>query len=172
MKKYLLTLALAFGAGTLVIADAEARRLGGGASFGRQSQNVTRQAPPARQATPPSQQQAAPAAAPAAAGAAGAKAASPWRGMLGGALLGLGLGALLTSLGFGPAMASFISTLLMVGLLAMAAMFIYRMVTRRKTGMDQQRPAYAGCFRCCTAFQHKPITQRTLELVKTARCPP
>jgi predicted lipid-binding transport protein (Tim44 family) len=116
--------------------------MGGGSSFGRQSQSVTRQAPPAKQSAQPAQQSAAPAAP--AAGA--AKPASPWKGMLGGALLGLGLGALLSHLGLGSAMASMISTFLMIALLALAAMFIYRMVMRRKSGADTHRPAYAGAY--------------------------
>lgn len=125
------------------MSTAEARRMGGGGSFGKQSQSVN------RQATPPSQTQAAkPAAAPqnaagATAGAAAAKPASPWRGMLGGALLGLGLGALLSHLGLSGAMASLISSILMIALLALAAMFIYRMV-KRKSGNDPARPAFAG----------------------------
>jgi predicted lipid-binding transport protein (Tim44 family) len=62
--------------------------------------------------------------------------------MLGGALLGLGLGAMLSHFGLGGAMASMISTLLMVGLLAAAAFFIYRMF-KRKTDSDST-PGYAG----------------------------
>jgi predicted lipid-binding transport protein (Tim44 family) len=54
--------------------------------------------------------------------------------MLGGALLGLGLGALLSHFGLGGAVASMISTILMVALLALAAMFIYRMLRRKQNG--------------------------------------
>ncbi|MGV3652940.1 MAG: Tim44 domain-containing protein [Noviherbaspirillum sp.] len=150
MKKFLVALLVVGSASAMVVADAEARRMGGGGSFGRQSQGVTRQAPPAKQSATPAQQSASPAqqsAAPGAAGAAGAaKAASPWKGMLGGALLGLGLGALLSHLGLGPAMASLISTFLMIALLALAAMFIYRMVMRRRAGPGGPRPAYAGAY--------------------------
>ena len=64
--------------------------------------------------------------------------------MLGGALLGLGLGALLSSMGLGGAMASMISTILMVALLGAAAMFVYRM-WRKKTGNDNgMKPAFAA----------------------------
>jgi predicted lipid-binding transport protein (Tim44 family) len=66
------------------------------------------------------------------------KPASPWRNMLGGALLGLGLGALFSHFGLGGGM---LGTLLMVGLLAMAAMFLVRLF--RGKNADQQA-AYAG----------------------------
>jgi predicted lipid-binding transport protein (Tim44 family) len=69
--------------------------------------------------------------------------ASPWRGILGGALLGLGLGALLSHLGIGGALASVIGTVLTIALLALAAMFIYRLF-RRKNQPPALRPSYAG----------------------------
>lgn len=53
--------------------------------------------------------------------------------MLGGALLGLGLGALLSHFGLGGAMASAISSILMIALLALAVMFIWRMFKRKDT---------------------------------------
>jgi predicted lipid-binding transport protein (Tim44 family) len=142
MKKIMLGILFAVTALSLVITSAEAKRLGGGgSSFGKQSQNVSRQAPmQSNQAAAATK----PAAAPAAATPA-AKPASPWKGILGGALLGLGLGALFSSLGMGGAMASMLSTLLMVGLLALAAMFIYRMIRNRKGGQSGQ-PAFAGAY--------------------------
>ena len=92
------------------------------------------------------QNQAAPAkpAAPAAAPAAAAPKPSPWKGILGGALLGLGLGALLSHFGMGGALASMISTMLMVALFAFAAMFIYRMWRRRSEGNTATASAAAG----------------------------
>ncbi len=141
MKKFLLSLMVAVSALSVVVTEAQAKRMGGGGSFGKQSQNVSRQSAAPSQAAPTA---AKPAAAPQ---GTPAKPASPWKGILGGALLGLGLGALLSHFGLGGAMASMISTMLMVGLLAAAAYFIYRMVTRKngnaqaKTGFQ---PAYAG----------------------------
>lgn len=139
-----LVTAMLVGALTLTVglSSVEAKRMGGGGSFGKQSQSVN------RQALPPSGNQAsnvAKPAAPAAAGAAAAaKPASPWKGILGGALLGLGLGALLSHLGLGGAMASMISTILMVALLAAAVFFIYRMIKRKSGGSEPMRPAYAN----------------------------
>lgn len=140
MKKFLLTLMIAVGALSMVVTDAEARRMGGGGSFGKQSSNVS------RQATPPSQQQAAPMQRQNQQAAAANQAQKPsmWKGLLGGALLGLGLGALLSHFGIGGALASMIGTILTFALLAAAAMFIYRMLTRKSGGpAARMQPAYA-----------------------------
>ncbi|MFC5459638.1 Tim44 domain-containing protein [Massilia niabensis] len=148
MKKFLATAMLALTA-TAMIAEATARPMGGKRSIGRQSQAV-RQMPAPAPAAPMNRQQAAPApAAPvagAAAGAAGARAAqaakpSMWKGLLGGALLGLGLGALFSHLGIGGAIASFLSAVLMIALLALAVMFIVRMFRRKDTPAN---PAFQG----------------------------
>lgn len=143
MKKILIAFMVAISAASMVITEAEARRLGGGGSIGRQSQGISRQAP----AQQPSQNQMSSAKQQQPAAAPGAqsmpKPASPWRNILGGALLGLGLGALLSHLGIGGALAGIISTILMIALLALAAMFIYRMF-RRKNPEPQARHAYAG----------------------------
>jgi len=139
MKKIfvaLIVVAMTLSAG---ISTVEAKRMGGGGSFGKKSQSMSRQ-----QATPAQNQAAAKAAPPAAAAAAPAAAkSSAWKGMLGGALLGLGLGALLSSMGLGGAMASMISTILMVALLGVAAMFVYRMF-RKKMDNNGMKPAFAG----------------------------
>jgi predicted lipid-binding transport protein (Tim44 family) len=149
MKKYVVALMVAVVALSAVVTDAQAKRMGSGGSSGKQSQNVSRQsAAPAQNQAAPAASQAAPAAAPASAAAA-AKPSSPWKGILGGALLGLGLGALLSHFGLGGALASMISSILMIGLLAAAAYFIYRMVTRKRQGAAAHakspfQPAYAG----------------------------
>lgn len=142
MKNFVIALMIALSGAALVVSDAEARRMGGGGSFGKQSQGISRQAPTqSQQAAKPAQS---PAAAPGSTAAA-PKPASPWRGILGGALLGLGLGALLSHLGIGGALASIIGTVLTFALLALAAMFIYRMVVGRKNGTRQHsQPAFAG----------------------------
>lgn len=142
MKKVLVTLMLVASTMSMVAVDAEAKRMGGGGSFGRQSQGLSRPAP----SSTPMQQQAAPRQATPPAAAPAARPASPWRGMLGGALLGLGLGALLSHLGIGGALASMISTLLMVALLGLALMFIIRLFRRKNagTGGVGATPAFAG----------------------------
>lgn len=141
MKKYLLALMIAVSSMSVVVADAEAKRMGGGSSIGRQSSGISRDATPPSSSQAPSQaRQAAPAATPQ---GMAPKPASPWRNILGGALLGLGLGALLSHLGIGSALASVISTILMVALLALAVMFIVRMI-RNRNGANRQQPAYAA----------------------------
>jgi len=142
MKKFLVTMVLALTA-TAMLSEAIARPMGGRRSIGRQSQTVRQMPAPApAPMTPMNRQAAQPApAAPmagAAAGAAGSRAMqqkrpSMWKGLLGGALLGLGLGALFSHLGIGGAMASILSTLLTVALIAFAIMFIVRMFRRKDT---------------------------------------
>ena len=115
--------------------DAEAKRLGGGKSVGKQSSNVTqREAAPAAQPTPPTTAQAAPAAAAPATAAAGQTAAAaqrkPWGAMLGGLAAGLGLAWLAHSLGFGEAFGN----MLMFGLLALVVMLVIGFVLRKMRG--------------------------------------
>jgi predicted lipid-binding transport protein (Tim44 family) len=147
MKKVVMGVMVAVMAVSIGLSSAEAKRMGSGNSVGKQSQSVN-QAGPAQSAQP-AQSSAAQSAAtrPATPAATPPKPASPWKGMLGGALLGLGLGALLSSMGIGGALASMISTILMVGLLVMAGLFIYRMVRSKSQGGQDNaglRPAYAG----------------------------
>jgi predicted lipid-binding transport protein (Tim44 family) len=138
MKKLLLAACIVATTMSLAVSEADAARLGRSSSVGRQSQGVSRQA-----AAPTQPQQAArPAAAPATPAGVPAKPASPWRGMLGGALLGLGLGAMLSHFGMGGALGSMLSTLLMVALLAFAVMFIVRMFRRKND--DANKPAFAS----------------------------
>jgi predicted lipid-binding transport protein (Tim44 family) len=107
-----LTLALALGG-----VNAEAKRLGGGTSFGKQSSNVTqRQAAPAAPAAPTQNAATAPKPAPAAAPAPAPK--RPWGAMLGGLAAGLGLAWLAHSLGMGEAFGQF----MLIGLVVLLAM--------------------------------------------------
>jgi predicted lipid-binding transport protein (Tim44 family) len=146
MKKAMLSMLIAVSAMSLMVADADARRLGGGGSFGRQSSNVYRQAAPASSPYGRSTQSAPQPAAPVN-GAAGmpapARPASPLRGMLGGALLGLGAGALLSHFGLGGAMGGMFGSILMLALLAFAAMFLFRLF-RSKNQPLTSAPAYGN----------------------------
>jgi predicted lipid-binding transport protein (Tim44 family) len=128
-----------FGALLLVCAlavvsiDADAARMGGGRSIGRQSGNVTQ-----RQATPPvpavtpgaPAQNANNAAAARPAPAAPAPAAAPkrpWAGILGGLAAGLGLAWLAHSLGLGAGFGN----ILLIAVLALAALVLWRMFAAR-----------------------------------------
>ena len=117
--------------------EAEAKRMGGGKSMGRQSSNVTQ-----RQATPPAApNQATNTAAATGAGAAGAAARKPWMGMLGGLAAGLGLAWLAHSLGLGAAFGN----ILLIGLLVLAAVAVFGMLRRaRQGGVGASPMAYQG----------------------------
>lgn len=143
MKKWLPALLVAFL--MVVHPDADARRMGGGKSFGQQSGNVSqRNAAPANNPGAPTQNanSAANKPAPAAPGAAAPK--KPWGAMLGGLAAGLGLAWLAHSLGLGEGFGQ----ILMIALLAMAAFAIFKMVMRSRSAAGTG-PAGAAPF----AFQ-------------------
>jgi len=117
MKKLLIVLMLILTAAAVGMSSAQAKRLGGGGSFGKQSPSYSRQMP-SQPAAPGNISPARPAAPAAAPGAVPPKPASPWKGILGGALLGLGMGALLSHFGLGGAFGSMIGSLLMIAVLA------------------------------------------------------
>ncbi len=136
IKKILIGALLAVSA-LSVLAEASARPMGGGRSIGRQSQSVSRMPPAAAPQQAP--RQAAPAPAPGMAPAAiPPKPASPWKGILGGALLGLGMGALFSHFGLGGAMGGIFGSLIMLALLAGVVLLIVRMFRGKR-----QAPAAA-----------------------------
>lgn len=118
-----LTAAMAFTG-----ADAEAKRMGGGKSMGKQSSNVTQ-----REAAPSSAKPAAPAAAPAATPAP----KKPWGAMLGGLAAGLGLAWLASSLGLGEGMAQFLGFALAALAIMLVAGFVMRYLKSRREGTGQ-----------------------------------
>lgn len=99
---------------------AEAKRMGGSGSTGRQSSNVTQ-----RQAAPPAQAPAAPVA---------QVPKKPWGAMMGGLAAGLGLAWLASSLGLGGAFGQII----MFALLALVVMVVIGFVMRRLKGGNAQ----------------------------------
>ncbi|MDP9899797.1 Tim44 domain-containing protein [Variovorax ginsengisoli] len=127
MKKFwsvILVGALALGS-----LQAEAARVGGGKSFGRQSSNVTqRQAtPPAATPGAPAQNANAAAQRPGTPPAAAAAPKRPWGAMLGGLAAGLGLAWLAHSLGLGAGFAN----ILLIGLLIAAGFMAWRFFSAR-----------------------------------------
>lgn len=141
MKKIFVVLMLVMSALALTLSNAEARRLGGGGSFGKQSSGISRSVPTSPMQPSPTANQARPAA-PAPAPGVPPKPASPLKGILGGALLGLGLGALMSHFGFGGVGGSF----LMIALLAFAAIFVVRMLMRKNSAASAGAypSAYSG----------------------------
>ena len=133
MKIWTFVLALSL---SLVGFHADAKRMGGGKSFGQQSNNVTqRQAAPAQNAAKP--------AAPAPTAAAAPK--RPWGAMLGGLAAGLGLAWLANSLGLGEGFGQ----MLMFGLLALGIMMAVGWFMRSRKAAQAQHGGAASPF----AFQ-------------------
>lgn len=147
MKKILLALLLAMTSLSLIMSPAEAKRLGGGGSFGKQSSNYSRQAAPSAPSSPSYSQPAATPYRPSAPTATPQSApmsrpASPWRNVLGGALLGFGLGALMSHFGIGGAMGGMLGSLLTILLLCVAVIFLVRLFARGRQAQSNN-PAYA-----------------------------
>lgn len=132
-------------AGSLASLDAEARRMGGGRSLGRQSNTVQQQhqstptqPSPGNQAT---QQRAQPAPAPAPTPAAQPN-RSRWLGPIAGLAAGLGIAALLSHFGLGGAFAGAMANIIVIAVIAMIAIWLIRRFMGRKRNAAQ--PAYAG----------------------------
>ncbi|RDU99838.1 Tim44 domain-containing protein [Trinickia dinghuensis] len=142
----LFTVATMIAAGTLITLDAEAKRMGGGRSIGRQSQTMQRESAPPQQLGQSSRsaqagtQPAAGAQAQRAQGAQAAAAATPsrsrWLGPIAGLAAGLGIAALLSHFGLGGAFAGAMANVIVVALLAMIGIWLVRklMSMRRKSG--------------------------------------
>ncbi len=125
MTRFIKLLTIALTCLTLFAATAEAKRLGGGGSFGKQRSMAQQQAPKS------------PTAAPAQAPAQGAaKPGNKWLGPLAGLAIGAGLGALFASMGMGEGMGTILMIMLAVG----AVMFLISMLRRKQSPAMQ----YAG----------------------------
>ena len=106
MKQFLMMLTIALTSLSLLATTAEAKRFGGGGSFGKQRSITPQQAPKAPAAAPAPTQGATPA----------QPAANRWLGPLAGLAIGAGLGALLAGSGLGGAMGGILMALLAAGL--------------------------------------------------------
>lgn len=147
MKSLALCTVIAALSLSLVAADVQAKRLGGGGM----KRSVPTQ--PAKPATPPQnapaqQQNAAPqqAAAPTAGATAGAAAAPKrsWMGPVAGLAAGLGLAALASHFGFGEALAN-IMTMVLLGLVVMVVIgFVMRRMAAKKAAPQGMQFAGAG----------------------------
>lgn len=135
LRKFMLSLCVSVFAMGVAVDHAEAKRLGGGKSFG-----MKRQATPQRQATPPA---AAPQQNAAARPGAPAGAAAPatgwrkWAGPLTGLAAGIGLAAMLSHFGIGGEFAGIILAVLAIALVV----FLIRRYMARG---NANQPAYAG----------------------------
>jgi len=142
MKRWLSVFAMSL---VLVAGHADAKRMGGGLSFGKQSGNVTQ-----RQAAPTAPTQGATNTTSNSAAAA-ATPKKPWGAMMGGLAAGLGLAWLASSLGMSEAMGQ----VLLFALLAMALMAALSWFMRRKNPVAQQA-ASPFAFQTANAGGAKP----------------
>ncbi|MHB9835435.1 Tim44 domain-containing protein [Paraburkholderia terrae] len=110
--------------GAVASNDAEAKRVGGSQSIGRQSQSASPsgQAQQRQQAQPAQQATQAPAAA----------AGNRWMGPLAGLAAGLGIAALLSSFGLGEGLAQMLSNALLIGLVVFAGVMLFRFIANRR----------------------------------------
>jgi len=154
---------LAVVGAALVIPDADAaRRMGGGKSFGRQTQQS---APPAQPAQREGLGQSAgqPGATQAAPGVAGRPAAQTpatgnrFLGPIAGLAAGLGIAALLSHFGLIGPFAEFLASALMIGLLVLAGVFVWRMLR--------------GAARPSPASARQPATEPAWQAPVAARSP-
>nr|WP_321787135.1 TIM44-like domain-containing protein [Paraburkholderia sp. J94] len=131
-------------AGSFASFDAEARRMGGGRSFGKQSSVASQRSttPPPAQPSPtnPAQQAGAqrapgtPAPTPAA-----APARNRWLGPIAGLAAGLGIAALLSHFGLGEAFAGAMANMIVIALIAFVAIWLIRKFMNRRRAAQ---PAY------------------------------
>ncbi|MBI5006625.1 MAG: Tim44 domain-containing protein [Nitrosomonadales bacterium] len=128
MKRFAIFLTIVLTSLSLLAANAEAKRFGGGGSFGKQ-RTMSAPAQKSADATPAQ-------ATPAQTAAAPAKQGSKWLGPLAGIAAGLGLAALFSHFGLGEGM----GMLLMIILAVVAVFFVLSMLRKK------QQPAmqYAG----------------------------
>jgi predicted lipid-binding transport protein (Tim44 family) len=127
MKRFLMLLTITLTCLSLFAAMAEAKRFGGGGSFGKQRTMAPQQATKSPASATPTPAQ----------GATPAPAGNKWLGPLAGLAIGAGLGALFAGMGMGEGM----GTIMMILLGAMAVMFLVSMFRKKQPQTAMQ---YAG----------------------------
>lgn len=157
MKRFLMLLTIAMTCLSLFAATAEAKRFGGGGSFGKQRSMTPQPAPKAPSAAP------APGATP---GAAPAKPGNKWLGPLAGLAIGAGLGMLFANMGLGGAMGG----ILMALLAGVAVMFLISMF--RKKQQPAMQYAGAGAPYGSTQPEQQPMSSAVATSAPEARSIP
>ncbi len=143
-----LAVVLAF---SLTAQDVQAKRMGGGRSIGRQSHSFQQ---PHRASTPPNQNAASRNQNPAAA----QPQRNRWLGPLAGLAAGLGIAALMSHLGLGGALGGMLSSLLVIGLIGLAAFWIIRLISSRRSKTEvRNEPAFKPAF--STSQTAEPFTR-------------
>lgn len=170
MKRFLLVLTIALFSLTLLAANAEARRMGGGGSIGKQRTMSPQQTQKAPAATP----------APAAAGAAAPAAGNKWMGPLAGLAIGAGLGALFMGGGLGGMGGAMGSILMMVALAALVMFLIAKFRKPQTPAMQYagqgaayssqpQQQAYAGASTAAPAVKNIPADFPVDAFIRSAK---
>jgi len=137
MKRLIISVFAAIFTLGIMIPEAEARRFGGGGSFGMQRQ-ISPQQPPRQPAAPQQNLNRQGSQQTAVGQTAGGRS---WMGPVAGLAAGLGLAALFSHLGLGEEFASFF----LIALLVFGALTIYRLAGRRAAAtQDANRLHYAG----------------------------
>jgi predicted lipid-binding transport protein (Tim44 family) len=138
MKRIFIALFAATLGFSVLVGDAQARRLGGGSSFGmNRSSPAMRQAAPAPAPKPPTQS-AAPTAATPQPPVPQPSGMSRWLGPIAGLAAGIGLASLFSHFGLGEGMGNMVMILLLV----MAAVFVVRLFLNRRQPAGNMQ--YAG----------------------------
>lgn len=150
-----LAVAGAMMVGSFASFDAEARRMGGSRSIGKQSSVASQRSstpPPAQpnsptptQSTQPGQAQRAQPATPTPAPAAAAPARNRWLGPIAGLAAGLGIAALLSHFGLGEAFAGAMANAIVIALIAFVAIWLIRkLMSRRRVAQAAYQAGGAG----------------------------
>ncbi len=164
-----------FSISLLATHDADAKRMGGGSSIGKQSNTISRNqnslppkpvAPPVNAApkptTPPSA--AAPTPAPSRFGGVG--------GILGGIAAGIGLSYLFSHMGMGEGMASMFSNILMIGALVFIGLWLFRkFASKNITSMMSPSPAGSAPWSANTAQESQTFTSSPPASTATVMAP-
>ncbi|NJM32450.1 MAG: hypothetical protein HC848_05760, partial [Limnobacter sp.] len=134
--------------GLLYVPEADARRFGGGSSFGRSSGALFKRSTPVAPAKPapaaPSRAANGSATNQVAAGAGTSPARRSFMGPLGGLAAGLGLAALFGYMGFGEGLASMLGTGLMLLLGFLLLRKLFSMFRQSASARTAGQPAFAG----------------------------
>jgi predicted lipid-binding transport protein (Tim44 family) len=119
--------------GALTPMEAEAKRMGGSRSVGRQSQMAPSQSPSST-GQPQRAQQAQPAqqTPPAAAAAAATPPRNRWMAPLAGLAAGLGIAALMSHFGIGAGLGAMLSNFLLIALVVFAGVALFRFIQRKR----------------------------------------
>lgn len=125
-KKIISSLLVCLATLTLFTQIADARSLGGGKSFGRQSNNYSQHQASPPQSTPSPQRTAPASAPPPQPASAPQPQRNRWLGPLAGLATGLGIAALMSHFGMGGALAENMGSMLLIAAVAFAGLFLWR----------------------------------------------